>query len=170
MNRIIVRFVFLYYSPERPVFPDILHDLKNINYIIPIIMRKQRLIWALILLMSGFGSIAQNKSQTLCRYEVPQTSWNESFGNHRAVLRVDELSQVVALDFTWRRPDKNVDQSRLLIVNAVTGDTVQNIRYWCSQLPAYRQTSTCGPEREFPWSRCSRSGRTSWPQRQPSHR
>lgn len=128
MNRIIVRFVFLYYSPERPVFPDILHDLKNINYIIPIIMRKQRLIWALILLMSGFGSIAQNKSQTLCRYEVPQTSWNESFGNHRAVLRVDELSQVVALDFTWRRPDKNVDQSRLLIVNAVTGDTVQNIR------------------------------------------
>lgn len=91
-------------------------------------MRKQLLILTLILFISGFSSIAQNKSQDIYRYEVPQTSWNESFGNHRAVLQVDKPSSVVALDFTWRRPDKNVDQTRLLIVNAATGDTVQNIK------------------------------------------
>lgn len=91
-------------------------------------MKKLLFILVLIALMPRSGLIAQSKSPDIFRYEVPQTSWNESFGNHRAVLQVDKSSPVTALDFTWRRPDKNIDQTRLLIVNALTGDTVQNIK------------------------------------------
>lgn len=92
------------------------------------IMKQQLITWVLILFMAGLDAIAQNKPCDTYRYEVPQTSWEESFGNHRAVLQVNNPAQIISLDFTWRRPDKDVDQSQLLIINAATGDTVQNIR------------------------------------------
>lgn len=61
-------------------------------------------------------------------YQVPETMWAESFGNHRAVLQIDKPSEVVSLDYYWRRPDQQVDQARMLIVNAVTGDTIANVK------------------------------------------
>lgn len=61
-------------------------------------------------------------------YEVSLAPWKESFGNHRAVVKVSKPAEVVSLDFEWRRPDKDVGEKRFLIVNAETGDTVSNIR------------------------------------------
>lgn len=60
-------------------------------------------------------------------YEVPQTPWEESFGNHRTLIEVDKKAKVVSLDYLWRRADKAIQQTRFLIVNAETGDTVPNI-------------------------------------------
>lgn len=61
-------------------------------------------------------------------YTVPSTPWPESFGNHRAVLQVDTPAEAVNLTFHWRRADRDVDKTRLLIINAQTGDTLPNIQ------------------------------------------
>ena len=70
------------------------------------------------------------KSQNTLRYSyaVAETPWEESLGNHRAVLQIGKPAEVVGLDFYWRRPDKDVDKRCLLVVCAETGDTVANIR------------------------------------------
>ena len=60
-------------------------------------------------------------------YGCPDTPWAESFGNHRAVLHVDRPAEAVRLDFQWRRPDKDVDKRRFLVVHAASGDTVPHI-------------------------------------------
>lgn len=61
------------------------------------------------------------------RYESVSAPWEERFGNHRAMLQIDEPATVVDLDFQWRRPDNAVGSHRLLIVHAESGDTVPNI-------------------------------------------
>ena len=61
-------------------------------------------------------------------YAVAETPWNEALGNHRAVLAVDAPAEVVKLSFDWRRPDKEVENRRFLIVDAETGDTIPNIQ------------------------------------------
>lgn len=60
-------------------------------------------------------------------YRVAPVKWEESLGAHRAVLSVAKPAEVVELDFTWRRNDRNVENHLFLIVNATTGDTVRNI-------------------------------------------
>lgn len=60
-------------------------------------------------------------------YQIASSAWNEALGNHRAVLQVATPADAVDLSFKWRRPDKDVDQRRFLIVNAQTGDTIRNI-------------------------------------------
>lgn len=91
-------------------------------------MKKQLLVLAITLLISGFSLIAQTKLRNIYQYEVAQTPWEESYGNHRAVLKVNKPAEVISLDFEWRRPDKEVEKKCFLIVNAETGDTVRNIR------------------------------------------
>lgn len=61
-------------------------------------------------------------------YAVAETPWNEALGNHRAVLAVDAPAEAVKLSFDWRRPDKEVENRRFLIVDAETGDTIPNIQ------------------------------------------
>lgn len=90
-------------------------------------MRYYLLPFILTLLMVGHAERAATQEATTYRYEIPQAPWAESFGNHRAVLQVNKPSEVVSIDFHWRRPDKEVDQRHFLIVNAATGDTVPNI-------------------------------------------
>lgn len=89
-------------------------------------MKKHVLLSALLLFSIGTVINAQKKQSYV--YEVPSTPWEESFGNHRAVLQINNPAEIIALNFEWRRPDRNVDKSRLLIVNANTGDTISNIR------------------------------------------
>lgn len=61
-------------------------------------------------------------------YTVPNTPWPEKFGNHRAVLKIEDASEKVYLNFVWRRHDLQPERRRLLIVNSITGDTIQNIK------------------------------------------
>jgi len=59
-------------------------------------------------------------------YSVPEKPWAESFGNHRAILSVNEKTDAVYLNIDWRRHDRDPSEKRFLIVNAISGDTVRN--------------------------------------------
>lgn len=61
-------------------------------------------------------------------YEISDSVWNEAFGNHRAILQIENPCEVADLSFEWRRPDVDVDKKRFLIIHAKTGDTIQNIK------------------------------------------
>lgn len=73
-------------------------------------------------------SCVHDTPQAPYTYAVAGTQWEEALGNHRAVLAVDNPAEAVQLSFDWRRPDKDVENRRLLIVQAETGDTIPNIR------------------------------------------
>ncbi len=60
-------------------------------------------------------------------YSVPELPWQESLGNHRAVLIISKASEVVVLDLVWRRHDKAPEKKNFLIIAANTGDTIPNI-------------------------------------------
>lgn len=93
-------------------------------------MKIKLIVIILILLTQGeIGQLwGQQGKVWSYTYSVPQLQWDESFGNHRAVLEIDKPSEVVSLDFEWRRPDKDVDKNCMLIINACTGDTIPNIQ------------------------------------------
>lgn len=57
-------------------------------------MKRHVLSLALLLFMAGgTGLIKAQKSQNYL-YEVPSRLWEESFGNHRAVLQIEKPAQV----------------------------------------------------------------------------
>ena len=60
-------------------------------------------------------------------YTIPDEIWEESFGNHRALLDVSEAASVVSLDILWRRHDKDPENKRFIIIEASSGDTIPNI-------------------------------------------
>ena len=87
----------------------------------------KRILFFVLLTWVGL-SCAKTSSQAPYPYGVAESPWSEALGNHRAVLTVDEPAEAVMLSFDWRRPDKEVDNRRFLVVNAVTGDTISNIK------------------------------------------
>lgn len=60
-------------------------------------------------------------------YRVASKPWKEAYGNHRAVLIVKKPAGAIYLNLLWRRHDPNPQKRRLVIVNAISKDTVQNI-------------------------------------------
>ncbi len=60
-------------------------------------------------------------------YSVPEKPWDESLGNHRAVIDVDESAEAVLLDLPWRRHDEAPADKRFIILHSDTKDTIQNI-------------------------------------------
>ena len=66
-------------------------------------------------------------AQSRPTYDIAETPWETAFGNHRAVVEVSRKAEAVKLYFDWRRHDKNPEKRRLLIVNATTGDSIQNV-------------------------------------------
>jgi len=66
-------------------------------------------------------------NDTVVPSEVPETPWPESFGNHRAVLNIDDPAEVWRIEIPWRRHDSDPKDKMLLIVSAESGDTIPNI-------------------------------------------
>ena len=92
---------------------------------------KKYLCYFFIPLLTIFFNGCTNSTSP--NYASPKEPWPESFGNHRAVLKVAEPAEVVKVKVVWRRNDRNPEARRFLIVEAATGDTVQNIlRYQVS--------------------------------------
>ena len=83
-------------------------------------MKKQ----ILLIVCMAFGLVMKAQQYP---YGIPQESWEESFGNHRTKIEVGKSTDVVSLDYLWRRADKAINQARFLIINAETGDTIPNI-------------------------------------------
>lgn len=84
-------------------------------------------VYLFFIILSGIAGLL-NAQGVRYAYSVPDIPWEESLGNHRAILQIDESSEVFTLDFDWRRPDRNIDETCFLILHAETGDTVQNIK------------------------------------------
>lgn len=63
-------------------------------------------------------------------FTIANTPWKADLqGNHRAVIQVDKAKRnAVRVILPWRRPDLRVDTKRIKIVDATTGDNVQNIK------------------------------------------
>ncbi|MGV8136075.1 MAG: glycoside hydrolase domain-containing protein [Mangrovibacterium sp.] len=79
-------------------------------------------IWGFLLILLVTGC----RPETGSLYSVADTPWEETFGNHRAVLQVDQPANAALLDILWRRHDRNPGEKRFIIIHE-SGDTVQNI-------------------------------------------
>jgi len=90
---------------------------------------------ALFLLIVGLSVSGQEPG-----YSVPEESWPESFGNHRAVIFIESDADAVHIAIPWRRHDPNPQDHLLLLVSQQSGDTIRNIhrirvdREWCELL------------------------------------
>lgn len=69
------------------------------------------------------GSISAQQSV----FTVASNPWEESLGNHRAVLQVKESADAVKMNIIWRRHDKDPEKRRFIIIEASSGDTISNI-------------------------------------------
>jgi len=49
------------------------------------------------------------------------------YGNHRAVVHVDVESEAVRVTIPWRRRDREPENKNLIIVDAATGDRIDNV-------------------------------------------
>ena len=72
-------------------------------------------------------TIAFSKNAPEPKYSVTSKPWPESFGNHRAVIEVAKVTDVALLDILWRRHDPDPQKRRFIIIDASSGDTIQNI-------------------------------------------
>jgi hypothetical protein len=61
------------------------------------------------------------------KYSIPQSPWGEELGNHRTVVIIEKPSEVVRLNYLWRRHDKNPETRHLMIINKETGEKIENI-------------------------------------------
>jgi len=60
-------------------------------------------------------------------YGIAPKPWTPGLGNHRVVLQVRKPDNAVRLQITWRLHDQQPDKKGFLIINAATGDTIQNV-------------------------------------------
>lgn len=72
--------------------------------------------------LMGFSAV-----YPVAKYSVPASLWPESFGNHRAVMEINEKCEVAVIDIPWRRHDRDPQNKRFIVVESVTGDTIPNI-------------------------------------------
>lgn len=79
--------------------------------------------YLLFLLPLFFFSCTSTKENL---FSVAEHPWEESLGNHRAVLQIDNPADAVAVDVLWRRHDMNPESKKFIILHE-SGDEVKNI-------------------------------------------
>ncbi|WP_299578037.1 glycoside hydrolase domain-containing protein [uncultured Sunxiuqinia sp.] len=65
--------------------------------------------------------------ETNSLYSVADRPWEESLGNHRAVVKINQAADAVAMDIVWRRHDRNPDEKQFIIIHE-SGEKVENIK------------------------------------------
>ena len=61
-------------------------------------------------------------------FAVADSAWNvDGFGNHRAVVSVKKAAEAVKVVLPWRRPDLRPETKHILVANAASGQTVQDV-------------------------------------------
>ncbi len=95
--------------------------MKNIKSFIPI--HSRQLIF--IILVNVFCFLGYSQSEV--KYSIAEIPWEAGLGNHRAIFEVPKKAEAVKLKFNWRRHDESIEKRRFVIVNAKTGDTIENI-------------------------------------------
>lgn len=88
--------------------------------------RNMKCLSTLVLALSIAGSRAVPVASQEPVYRIG--SWPaDSFGNHRAVVRVTTPAPAVHAHLPWRRPDLNPEQKAVWVVDAKTGQRVMNV-------------------------------------------
>jgi len=63
--------------------------------------------------------------------DVPYASapvpWDESLGNHRALVRVEAKADAVRVRIPWRRRDLEPEKKAIIIIDAATSQRVGNV-------------------------------------------
>ena len=77
-------------------------------------------VYLFFIILSGIAGLL-NAQGVRYAYSVPDIPWEESLGNHRAILQIDESSEVFILDFDWRRPDRNIDETWFFVFTCGNG-------------------------------------------------
>jgi len=78
-----------------------------------------------LLLALAIVASAQDKDKDV-HYGVG--TWDaDSYGNHRAVVRVRGSGEAVWAHLPWRRRDQNPDAKEVMVVDAKTGHRVRNV-------------------------------------------
>jgi hypothetical protein len=60
-------------------------------------------------------------------YGVPKEPWEESLGNHRAVVRVEQKADAVRVKIPWRRRDHDPERKQIIVVDSATNQRVTNV-------------------------------------------
>ena len=86
-------------------------------------MRKQPAFSLTLILLCSLSGHAAGAD------EVPYGvgDWPESFGNHRARIRVAEKADAVWVHIPWRRRDANPENKEIIVVDAATNKRVDNV-------------------------------------------
>lgn len=59
---------------------------------------------------------------------VADSAWKADMqGNHRAVVHVDDKAAAVVAELPWRRPDLRPETKKIVVVDAKTGENIQNV-------------------------------------------
>ncbi len=77
-------------------------------------------IWILVVLFAAGNSVD----------DIPYTTgeWDAAvYGNHRAVVHVDVEADAVRVTIPWRRRDHEPEQKNLIIIDAATGERIENL-------------------------------------------
>ncbi|MDP4252158.1 MAG: DUF6067 family protein, partial [Bacteroidota bacterium] len=85
--------------------------------------RRKKLLLALIL----FSGWAYKIYGQAIPYTVPDKPWNDSLGNHRAVIRAGTAGDAVFVDIPWRRRDKD-PESKSILITAAGGNEIRDLR------------------------------------------
>ena len=81
----------------------------------------------IVLLLSCSAGIAQKKTTFLESHYYGTDSWNEdSLGNHRVVIKVEQKASAVRAHIPWRRRDLNPELKGIRIVDGATGAVIKN--------------------------------------------
>jgi len=87
--------------------------------------------WAFRLLLGSLCiSLGLLFAVLACAQEVPYGvgTWDaDSWGNHRAVVRVHDSGEAVWAHLPWRRRDQKPEAKEVLVVDAKTGNRVRNV-------------------------------------------
>lgn len=60
-------------------------------------------------------------------YAVASEPWPSGLGDHRAVVRVEDRADAVAVSIPWRRRDPDPDRKLIIVADAATGKRVANV-------------------------------------------
>lgn len=86
-----------------------------------------RLLSVCFIFILLYGCTSQ-QGNDLLRYKVANHRWDETLGNHRAVLNIPAKATAAQVKIRWRRNDSHPENHAFIIVNADNGTRIAHIR------------------------------------------
>ncbi|HLP45817.1 MAG TPA: glycoside hydrolase domain-containing protein, partial [Candidatus Kapabacteria bacterium] len=84
----------------------------------------------ILLFLNGLYAVDTAPGNTCETHEIPYTTGNwdaASLGNHRVMIHVADKTDAIALHIPWRRRDLEPEKKNVIIVDAQTGQRIDNV-------------------------------------------